>query len=43
MAAPVIQYLAERWNVPVDDQWPVGDWRAAVPFESAATECPAVG
>ena len=42
-AARWSDHLAERWNVPVDPDWPTGDWRSAVPFENAATECPAVG
>ena len=42
MAEAVIWSVAHRWNLPVADDWPVGDWRAAVPFEDADVECPAV-
>ena len=43
MAAPLVEYLTDRWNVPVDPDWPIGDWRSAMPFENAAIECPAAG
>jgi hypothetical protein len=42
MAEPVVGLLVDRWNVPVDEDWPNGAWRGAVPFEQAAAECPAV-
>lgn len=42
MATPLIESVAQRWNLPVDADWPAGTWRAAVPFEDAPTECPAV-
>ena len=43
MAEPVIGYVADRWNVPVDQNWPEGAWRTADPFEAAPAECPAPG
>jgi hypothetical protein len=43
MAEPLIDFVADRWNLPVSGDWPNGDWRYAQPFENGASECPAVG
>jgi hypothetical protein len=43
IAEPVIQYVVDRWNVPVDDDWANGAWRAAEPFENVTAECPVLG
>lgn len=43
MAQPVLDWIVERWNVPLADDWQNGAWRTAEPFENAAVDCPAVG
>lgn len=43
MARPVVDLIADRWNVAVADDWTTGSWRMSVPFEDHATECPPAG